>query len=193
MRVPKGREPYAQQRVPAWKSPIQGRGRPLDHQPRHQSGHRRLGRPGPHRRPHQGELALERHRHLHDARALLQGAGGAGGRQGAGRHHPQRQRGRLHRAAQHGARVQHRGHSARRLQHRPDPASAAEGIPPPFRPAGRRCAASLSRPWGSAGRRTAFGNLFANEGAYPPLRFADRPLTLTAPDCIESRAHRLDL
>ena len=52
MRVPKGREPYVQSRVPAWKSPIQRRRRPLDHQPRHQPGHRRLGRPGPHRRPH---------------------------------------------------------------------------------------------------------------------------------------------
>ena len=90
------------------------RRRPLDHQPRHQSGHRRLGRPGPHRRPHQGEPALERRRHLDDARALLQGDGGDGGRQGAGRHHPQRQRGRLHLAAQHGARVQHRRLCARR-------------------------------------------------------------------------------
>ena len=46
VRVPKGREPYVQQRVPTWKSPIRDDGRPLDHQPRHQPGHRRLGRAG---------------------------------------------------------------------------------------------------------------------------------------------------
>ncbi len=74
MRVPKGREPYAQERVPVWKSPNSRRRRPLDHQPRHQSGYRRLGRPGPHRRSHQGKSAFERYRHLPDARPLLQGA-----------------------------------------------------------------------------------------------------------------------
>ena len=34
------------------EEPDPGRGRPLDHQPRHQPGHRRLGRAGRHRRPH---------------------------------------------------------------------------------------------------------------------------------------------
>ena len=73
VRVPKGREPYVQNSVPTWKSPIQRRGRPLDHQPRHQPGHRRLGRAGHDRRPHAGASALKRHRHHHDAQPLLRG------------------------------------------------------------------------------------------------------------------------
>ncbi len=71
MRVPKGREPYVQERVPTWVSSDQGRRRPLDFQPCHQPGHRRLGRSGPHCRPHPGESALERHRHHHDAQPVL--------------------------------------------------------------------------------------------------------------------------
>ena len=76
VRVPKGREPYVQNCVPTWKSPIRGDGRALDHQPRHQPGHRRLGRAGRHRRPHAGASAFERHRHHHDAQPFLRGAGG---------------------------------------------------------------------------------------------------------------------
>ena len=55
MRVPKGREPYVQDKVPTWVSPIKDDERPLDLEPRHQPGHHRLGRAGHDRRPHQGE------------------------------------------------------------------------------------------------------------------------------------------
>ena len=43
MRVPKGREPYAQDIGADLVEPDQGRQRTLDHQPRHQSGHHRAG------------------------------------------------------------------------------------------------------------------------------------------------------
>src|SRR5271170_354378 len=46
----------------------------------------------------------------------------------------------MHRAAEHGARAQHRRHCACRLRQGPAPAPAAEGIPPPLRPAGRSAA-----------------------------------------------------
>ena len=72
VRVPKGREPYVQHSVPTWKSPIRDDERPLDHQPRHQPGHRRLGRAGHDRRSHPRESALERHRHHHDAQRFFE-------------------------------------------------------------------------------------------------------------------------
>ena len=50
--------------------PDQGRQRPLDHEPRHQPGHHRLGRAGRDRRPHQGEYRRQRPRHRDDPQAV---------------------------------------------------------------------------------------------------------------------------
>jgi len=81
MRVPKGREPYVQERVPTWVSPLKDEtGRFITSHVINQdivawAGH----------------FALERHRHHHDARSFLRRARCHGGRQGARRHHPQRQ------------------------------------------------------------------------------------------------------
>ena len=76
VRVPKGREPYVQERVPAWVSPIKGDdGRWITSHVINQDICR-LGRAGRHRGPHAREPALQRHRHHHDAPALLRGARG---------------------------------------------------------------------------------------------------------------------
>ena len=101
MRVPKGREPYVQDKVPTWVSPIKDDERPLDLEPRHQPGHHRLGRAGRHRRPHQGEPRRLRPRHRDDAQAAVRGARRRGARRRAEGHRPQRQRGEVHRAAEH--------------------------------------------------------------------------------------------
>ena len=137
VRVPKGREPYVQNSVPTWKSPIQRRGRPLDHQPRHQPGHRRLGRAGHDRRPHAGASALKRHRHHHDAQPLLRGARGDQGRPRPEGRDPRSEPGAVDRPAGHGARAEHGRHHARGIPERSAAAPAAQGIPPPLRPAAR--------------------------------------------------------
>ena len=51
--------------------PDQGRATAAGSQPRHQPGLRRLGRPGPHRRPHPGASRRKRSRHRDDAQALV--------------------------------------------------------------------------------------------------------------------------
>ena len=56
-RVPTESEPYVQNRIPTWYGPIKDADGPLDHQPRHQPGHHRLGRPGHDRRPQQGDCS----------------------------------------------------------------------------------------------------------------------------------------
>src|SRR5947209_8862311 len=56
--------------------PDQRRARPLDHEPRHQPRHRRLGGPGPHRRPHQGTRRPERPRERDDPQAPVRGSRG---------------------------------------------------------------------------------------------------------------------
>ncbi len=66
--------PTCRTTVPTWVQPDQGRQRPLDHEPRHQPGHHRLGRAGRDRRPHQGESRRQRPRHRDDAQALLRRA-----------------------------------------------------------------------------------------------------------------------
>ena len=101
MRVPKGREPYVQDKIPTWREPDQGRERPLDHEPRHQPGHHRLGRAGPHRRPQQGEPRRQRSRHRDDPQAFLRRARRGRARRRAEGHDPQLERRQMRRAAQH--------------------------------------------------------------------------------------------
>ena len=50
-RVPKRASPTSSNRIPAWEGPDRPRNRPLDHEPHHEPGFRRVGRPGHHRRP----------------------------------------------------------------------------------------------------------------------------------------------
>ncbi len=134
MRVPKGREPYVQERVPTWMSPLKDEnGRFITSHVINQDIIAWAG---------QGRIADRTKEHLRSSdigitmmrSALLRGDRSHGGRQGAGRHHPQRQRGAVHRVAQHGARTQHRGHRARRFRQGSDLAPAPQGIPPPLRP-----------------------------------------------------------
>ena len=72
----------------------------------------------------QREPALERHRHHDDAPALLRGDRGDQGRPRPEGRDPQSEPGAGHRPARHGARAEHRGHSARRVSERSAAASS---------------------------------------------------------------------
>ena len=71
--VPKDRRPFAQNEIPCWRGPDQGRRRAVDHQPRDEPGLRRLGRPGDARRPFPGASRTQRPRCDHDAQAFPRG------------------------------------------------------------------------------------------------------------------------
>ena len=80
VRVPKGREPYVQNRVPTWKSPIKGEdGRWITSHVINQDIVAWVGQGAIADRT-QGASALERHRHHHDAQPLLRGDRGDQGR-----------------------------------------------------------------------------------------------------------------
>ena len=152
VRVPKGREPYVQERVPTWMSPIKDEnGRWITSHVINQDivawvGQGRIAdRTKENLRSSDVGIAMMRKRFFEEIEAHRGG-------QGAGRHHPQRQRGGLHRAAEHGARTQHRGHPARRFRQGSDPAPAAQRIPPSLRPAAGGAARLSSRRWASPGR-----------------------------------------
>ena len=135
MRVPKGREPYVQDKVPTWISPIKDDERPLDLEPRHQPGHHRLGGAGRDRRPHQGEPRRLRPRHRDDAQAAVRGVGrGRQGRRAEG-HRAQRQPGEVRRIAEHHQDDVDRGHHARRVSEVSVAQRAAEGFSALLRPA----------------------------------------------------------
>ena len=131
------------------EEPDPGRRRPLDHQPCHQPGHRRLGRAGRDRRPHAGASAFERHRHHHDAQPLLRGDRGDQGRPRPEGRDPRSEAGAEHRPARHGARAEHAGHHARGIPERSAARASGSRNSATTTASRPRCARRSPRRWGS--------------------------------------------
>ena len=147
MRVPKGREPYVQDTVPTWVSPIKDEnGRWISSHVINQDIIAWVGQ-GRDRRPHQGEYRRQRPRHRDDPQALLRRARRSGARRGR-------------RKARSAAPTPHNASSCRTSRRRKSPKASRSRSTTSIRcsrPASRRsaiasasrprCAAPSSRPW----------------------------------------------
>ena len=137
VRVPKGREPYVQNSVPTWKSPIRGEdGRWITSHVINQDIVAWVGqgaiadRTQEHLRSSDIGITMMRNRFFEEIEAIKAGREPKGvirdPKPGAG-----------DRPAGHGARAEHGRHHARGIPERSAAAPAAQGIPPPLRPAAR--------------------------------------------------------
>src|SRR5262245_43203706 len=117
--------------------PDQGRERPLDHEPRHQPGHHRLGRSGPDRRPQQGTYRPERPRNCDDPQAPVRRSRRHRPRPRSEGDHPQLERGEMRRAAVLPEKGKPRGDPARGLREISLAQGAPEGVSALLRPATR--------------------------------------------------------
>ncbi len=161
MRVPKGREPYVQERVPTWKSPIKDEnGRWITSHVINQDIVAWVG---------QGRIADRTKENLRSSdigitmmrKRFFEEIEADGGGQGAGRHHPQRQRGALHRTAEHGARDSTPKASRSPISTRIRSCASASRNSATITASRRKCGAHSSRRWGSP-RRHASGFRSAN-------------------------------
>ena len=179
VRVPKGREPYVQNSVPTWKSPIRGEdGRWITSHVINQDIVAWVG---------QGTIADRTQEHLRSSdigitmmrNRFFEEIGGDQGRPRAEGRDPRSEPGAGDRPARHGARTEHGRHHARGIPERSAAAPAAQGIPPPLRPAARG-AGGVRRGDGDCGRNRYFA-----AGARSPTGMARSFLACSKP-CIPS-------
>ena len=135
MRVPKGREPYVQERVPTWISPLKDEtGRWITSHVINQdivawAGQGRIAdRTKENLRSSDIGITMMRKRFFAELEAMADGKEPGGIIRSANE-------AQCIALPEHGARAQYRRHCACRLRQGPDPAPAPEGIPPPLRPA----------------------------------------------------------
>ena len=140
MRVPKGREPYVQDNVPAWESPIRdAQGQWITSHVINQdivawAGQGRItDRTKENLRSSDLGITMMRQRFFEEIEAVQAGRDPKGVIR-------DREYRALDRAAGHDARDQCRRDCAGGIPELPDPETATEGIPPPLRPAGRGAA-----------------------------------------------------
>ena len=140
-RVPQDREPYVQNTHPDWHGPINdAKHRALDHQPRHEPGFRRLGRPGRDRRPRREHLGRSDRGVIMIRQRFLERSRRDGGRRRPKAIDPRSRGEPLCHATDHRPPTSHRGCHARRAGSNQGirwRRHSAPGVPLSIRPAGR--------------------------------------------------------